>query len=112
MLRVGPENIAEAPLYAVPNHGVADAPAAYYAEQPPLPGDGKAMDDERVPGDGPAVADGAREIPPAPHARGAREAEASFVVTGQGRVIPLGACAPWPGGDVRRDGRPAWPYGS
>ena len=98
-LRVSPEDLPEAPFRAVPHHGLPHPPAAYYAQQPPLARNGEAVDDERSAGGRPAVADGAREIPATAHAYGPREAEVSFVVSGQGRVIPSGACVPSPGGD-------------
>jgi hypothetical protein len=88
VLRVGPEDLAEPPLHAVPGYGPADAPPAYYAQQPPFPGDGEAVDDEGLPRRGPTFADRPREVPPAPHTRGARKPETSFAAADQRLLIP------------------------
>ncbi len=88
ILRVGPEDLAESPLHPVPHYGPADAPPAYYAQQPPFSRDREAVDDEGLPRRGPTFADRTREIPPAPHPRGAGELETSFAAASQRLLIP------------------------
>lgn len=75
VLRVRPEDLAQSPLYAVARYRLPDAAAAYYAEPPPLAGDGEAVNDESLARRGAALAYSAREIAPEPHARGAGQTE-------------------------------------